>query len=283
MQTDKLLLAATINHKAMFQKGSRELSLSFFPGRDLANVPEICASTLYDARKDFQIEKGENDRSLADEEVRCVWEATERSRMVLKNKLFVKLCLAYGCRNGELRTSKKTQFNFETMEWTIPRKQHKTGKKVRKPIVRPILEEFRPLIEEAMALSPDSEYLFTNEGSNKPMGKGSPLQLPYNIMQWLRRHRKIQMEHWSIHSLRKTARTNFSSLTTPHIAERMVGHELPKSWRVYDQYPYLEEMAKAYRAWWERLMRIVGTHPVERECSFSAFSQAATSSVAQRL
>lgn len=239
-------------------------------------------SELY-AKEDFQIEKGENDRALADDEVRHVWEAIEQSRMALKNKLFMKLCLIYGCRNGELRMSKKSQFNFESMEWTIPRKQHKTGKKVRKPIVRPILEEFKPLIEQAMALSADSEYVFTNAGSNKPMGKGSPLQLPYNLMQWLRRHKKIEMEHWSVHSLRKTARTNFSALTTPHIAERMLGHELPKSWRVYDQYPYLEEMTQAYRAWWERLMKMVGVYPAVRERTFSTSSHAAISSVDQRL
>lgn len=51
MRTDKLLLPVITNHKAMFQKGSREVSLPFFPSCNLADVPEICASTLDDARK----------------------------------------------------------------------------------------------------------------------------------------------------------------------------------------------------------------------------------------
>jgi hypothetical protein len=59
------------------------------------------------------------------------------------------------------------------------------------------------------------------------MGKSAPLALPYNIMQWLRRHEEYEMKHWSIHDLRKTARTNFSTLTEPHIAEIMLGHKLP--------------------------------------------------------
>lgn len=37
----------------------------------------------------------------------------------------------------------------------------------------------------------------------------------------LRRHSKFEMEHWSVHDLRRTARTNFATLTEPHIAEIM--------------------------------------------------------------
>ena len=85
------------------------------------------------------------------------------------------------------------------------------------------------------------------------MGTGAPLQLPYNIMQWLRRHEKYEMAHWSVHDLRKTARTNFSTLTEPHIAEIMLGHKLPGSWQVYDQYDYLPEQKEAYSAWCKRL------------------------------
>ena len=89
------------------------------------------------------------------------------------------------------------------------------------------------------------------------MGQGAPLALPYNIRQWLRRHKDYEMAHWSIHDLRKTARTNFSTLTDPHIAEIMLGHRLPGSWQVYDFYDYLPEQKMAYQAWWERLMGIV--------------------------
>lgn len=93
------------------------------------------------------------------------------------------------------------------------------------------------------------------------MGTGAPLALPYNIMQWLRRHERYEMQHWSIHDLRKTARTNFSTLTEPHIAEIMLGHRLPGTWQVYDHYDYLPEQAKAYAAWTQRLAALVKTCP----------------------
>lgn len=38
----------------------------------------------------------------------------------------------------------------------------------------------------------------------------------------------------------------------------MLGHALPKIWRTYDKYDYLEEQAKAYSAWVSKLESIWG-------------------------
>ncbi len=212
------------------------------------------------AKEDFQVDKTEEEtRSLSDEEVRYVWKALQRSRMAPKNRVFLKLCLFFGCRNGEMRKSKKSHFDLVNMVWTVPPENHKLGKKTGKSILRPIIPEAVPLIHEAFALSSGTEYVFTNVGTDEPMGKGAPLQLPYNVMQWLRRHEKYEMEHWSVHVLRKTARTNFSTLTElAHIAELMLGHKLPKPWRLYDGHKYLAEQAVVYAAWWRRLQSITG-------------------------
>ncbi len=210
------------------------------------------------AKEDLQIKKGVGTRSLSPEEINLVWLALEKSRMSAKNKLYIKLCLFYGCRNGELRLSEKSHFDFEERVWTIPADNHKLGKATGKPLLRPIIPEIEPLLREALALSANGKYLFNNSGTNEPMGQGAPIALPYNIMQWLRRHKNYEMEHWSLHDLRKTARTNLSTLTEPHIAEIMLGHKLPGSWQVYDHYDYLPEQAKAYKAWWKRLMETVG-------------------------
>lgn len=209
------------------------------------------------AREDLQIKKMAGSRSLSDEEVVRVWRAIEQSRMATKNKLFIKLCLIYGCRNGELRASEKEHFDFEKRVWTIPPENHKLGKTTGKPLLRPITPEIEVLLRQGMALSDKSNFVFTNSGSKEQMGTGAPLALPYNIMQWLRRHERYEMAHWSIHDLRKTARTNFSTLTEPHIAEIMLGHRLPGTWQVYDHYDYLPEQAKALSAWMARLNALV--------------------------
>jgi integrase len=209
------------------------------------------------AKEDLQVRSVPRARSFSDEEVRLVWKAIDHSRIALKNKLFLRLCLLFGCRNGELRISEKSHFNLKKKIWTVPPENHKLGKTSGKALLRPIIPEAEILIKEAMALSDDNPYLFTNAGTREPMGVGAPLQLPYNIMQWLRRHEKFEMEHWSVHDLRKTARTNWSTLTDPHIAEIMLGHRLPGDWQVYDHYDYLAEQKTAYAAWWERLMALV--------------------------
>jgi len=140
------------------------------------------------AKEDLQIKKGVGTRSLSDEEIRLVWLALENSRMSAKNKLYVKLCLIYGCRNGELRLSEKTHFDFEKMVWTIPTENHKLGKASSKPLLRPIIPEIEPLIKEAMALSGNGRHLFNNNGTNKPMGQSAPLALPGGLKKIMNRY-----------------------------------------------------------------------------------------------
>lgn len=61
-----------------------------------------------------------------------------------------------------------------------------------------------------------------------------------------------------MHDLRRTARSNFSKFTEPHVAEIMLGHKLPGVWQVYDQYDYLEEQREAYQKWFDHLQDITG-------------------------
>ncbi|QFT53561.1 site-specific integrase [Microbulbifer sp. THAF38] len=229
------------NAKQMLKWGVRRRLITSNP---IANI---------NATEDLRIKKGTGTRSLSPDEISMMWQALEHSRMAPKNKIFLKLCLFYGCRNGELRVSEKQHFDFEKRIWTVPPANHKMGKSTKKPLLRPITPEIEPLLKEAFLLSGESKHLFNNSGSDKPMGQGAPLALPYNLMQWLRRHRDYEMKHWSVHDLRKTARTNFSELTEPHIAEIMLGHKLPGQWQVYDHYDYLKEQREAYTKWWERL------------------------------
>jgi len=139
-------------------------------------------SDIY-AKGDLNIQKRSTDRCLSDEELKMLWLAVNNSRMTPKNKLFVKLCLLYGCRNGELRQARKSDFDFEAKVWTIPPENHKLGKKSGKPLKRPITPLIESMLEEAFELSADSEFVFTNDGTNDVMGVRAPLAIPYNIMQ----------------------------------------------------------------------------------------------------
>lgn len=133
------------------------------------------------AKEDLQIKKLPGSRMLSGDEIARLWRAIERSRMAAKNRLFLKLCLIYGCRNGELRQAEKTHFDFARGVWTVPAGNHKLGHATGKPLLRPITPEIAPLIKDAMALSQGSRYLFTNTGSDEAMGTSAPLALPRGL------------------------------------------------------------------------------------------------------
>lgn len=207
--------------------------------------------------QDLNIHRKVGKRSLNDEEIRLVFWAMDETRLWPKTKYLIELLLFYGCRIGELRLAKITDFDFQKMVWTVPPENHKTGSKTDKPILRPIIPEIVPLLKAAM-LHSRGEYLFTLRREARPMNDRAHVDIPFRLIDWLNAApRKKKMPHWSIHDLRKTARTNWSSLTRQqHVAEIMLGHKLPGVWQVYDHYDYLPEQAEIYKAWWYRLQQI---------------------------
>ena len=88
------------------------------------------------------------------------------------------------------------------------------------------------------------------------MGRSGPTDTPYNFMQFARKNYKVEMDHWSMHDLRRTARTNFSAFTSRDVAELMVGHVMPGEQGTYDYYDYQKEMSKAYKKWWKKLSNL---------------------------
>lgn len=205
------------------------------------------------AKSDLNIQKNKKDRVLDDDEIKMLFIALYESRISYRNRLFVELCLMFGCRNGELRKSKKTDFDFDKKIWTVPVKINKVGKKTGRKIIRPILPEMEELLREAMSLN-KTDYLFVS--GTEPISHSVPLSLPYNLMQYLRSKYKYEMKHWSMHDLRRTARTNFSSFTSPNIAEIMLGHSLPGEQSTYDYYDYIPEQTEAYAKWLKKLAEI---------------------------
>lgn len=216
-----------------------------------------------DGKTDLHIERKTAVRPLSDEELYYVWQALESSRISPKNKVMVKLLMAYACRVGELRLACKSEFDLVRNVWTVPAEHHKIGRITKKPLHRPITADHRVLLDEAMKLSVGSTFLFTNDKTGQRLGSRAHLSLPYEIQKWVWKHHNVVMKHWSTHDFRGTARTRFSKLTLPHVAEKMLGHKLSGVWEVYDHHDYVEEQAEAYRKWWALLMTIVTEAPTQ--------------------
>lgn len=211
--------------------------------------------------RDFGIQKKMGERTLTRKEIAIVWRAMEDSRLIERNKILFKLCLFWGCRVGELRLSEVQHFDFEEGVWTIPWENHKTGTKSKKPLIRPIIPEIVPLLSRAIALAP-GKYVFSRY-ADSAMSPSFHLSISANLVKFMLKAYKEQVPHFTVHDLRRTARTNFSDLADPHIAEIMLGHKLPGVWSVYDKHNYLDEMRNAYSKWWARLMSIIEPDVIE--------------------
>lgn len=205
--------------------------------------------------RDFGIKKGIGKRTLERKEIAMVWMAIDDSRLMERNKLLLKLLLFFACRLSELRLAKESDFDFVEGVWTVPPENHKTGRQTGQPLLRPIIPEIVPLLQRAMDIAP-GEFVFSGR-KDGPMPEGNHLSITANLRQFMLKAYHENVPHFTVHDLRRTARTNFSELADPIVAEKMLGHALPGVLGVYDKYQYMDEMREAYGKWWARLMSII--------------------------
>lgn len=209
--------------------------------------------------QDLGVVKHQGERVLSNNELRVLFALIDAPNYNPRNALIIKLALLFGCRIGELLKAKMADFDFTKGIWTVPPENHKTGRKSKKPIIRPIIPAAEELIKTAKKLSQGSDYLFT-------LSKNKTLCVQCHTVFITALSKKMASRfenytHWSIHDLRKTMRTGVAELTQPHVAEIMLGHKLPGVWQVYDKHIYLEEQREAYERWWNKVNQIVYPSP----------------------
>jgi integrase len=141
--------------------------------------------------------------------------------MTEKNRIYIKLLLLLGGRKGELIEAEKTHFDLRSGIWTVPIEVRKMGEQIGAPILRPLIKPAIQLIDLAMQMS-KSNYLFPVDG--RAATNGFDTTIPYNVRVWASRYHGTEMEHWSMHDLRRTMRTRMSAITTkPTLASREIG------------------------------------------------------------
>ncbi|MDE9483734.1 tyrosine-type recombinase/integrase [Xenorhabdus bovienii] len=228
---------------------------------NLTPLSDVISSDLggKDTDTEIDINTEEGERTLSEDELVILFQLINAPKYNPRNALIIKLSLLFGCRISELLKAKIADFDCEKNIWIVPPRNHKTGRKSKKPIIRPIIPKAKELIEQAKILNHRSEYLFTVSG-DKPFARGSHVQIVRVLNKKMARNLSDHT-HWSIHDLRRTMRTGVSELTAPHVAEIMIGHKLPGIWQVYDKHTYLNEQREAYERWWDKLTKIVSRPP----------------------
>jgi integrase len=111
----------------------------------------------------------------------------------------IKLCLATAQRVGEIAGMRRDELDLERRLWSLPGSRTKNANPHTVPLSALAIE----IIEEALADEGKSAFVFPSDGGSIP---------PHAVAKTITRGQKrIGIEHWSAHDLRRTALTRWPS------------------------------------------------------------------------
>jgi integrase len=168
-------------------------------------------------------------RALSQKELATLFNAMEHAGASFgrDNELAVKLLLALACRKMELFAAKWSEFDFNSKTWHIPAERTKTAEARELQLAEPVIA----WLEELKVRACNSEQVFPARRTSKRFAHVSP-DTTWAALQSL----EHGLEPFTIHDLRRTARTLMSELGVPFdVAEKILGHRLPGTAAIYDR------------------------------------------------
>lgn len=181
-------------------------------------------------------------RALSRPEITRLFEAMRQTQSLgPMNYHTIKLLLLLAVRKQELTTARVSEFDLEEGLWRLPATRGKT----KTAITIPLSASAVASIKELIRLNCSSSYLL-------PARKSQEGMLPHiapctlNIAMSAVMANLPDLEPFTIHDLRRTARTQLAALgIKPHISERCLNHKLRGVEGVYDVHDYLPERRAA--------------------------------------
>ncbi len=189
-------------------------------------------------------------RVLDDAEIRLVWKVASKTPVF---GAFLQLALLTGQRRTKISTMRWDQIT-RSGEWTIPAapREKGTGRKL----------QLSPLAMEILRSQPrenGNPFVFPGRDRNgKPTSIAGYSDLKERFDRSVAACAGYTPPNWTIHGLRRTARTSLSRCKVPREISRMVlGHALPGVDGIYDQYSYWDDKADALQRLSERIEAIL--------------------------
>jgi integrase len=178
-------------------------------------------------------------RTLSDDELRRIWQATERKGAF---PALVRFLLLTGARLQEAARLPKSEISADG--WLLPAERNKVKRELLRPLSAAALAVIndRPVVDRC-------DYVFTADG-RRPLRSFS------------RAKRLLQANSgtadWRIHDLRRTARSLMSraGVISEH-AEQCLGHVVGGVRGTYDRYDYYNEKRDAFARLAAQIERIV--------------------------
>lgn len=184
------------------------------------------------------------ERALSSDELAALLKAMRETPTLGRvNELSFKLLLALCVRKGELVAARWDEFDFEASAWRLPASRTKTSAALEIPLAPQVVE----WLQELRVFAAGSEYVLP--ARRIVAGQRFPHISPDTLNVALGR---VQhgLEHFTIHDMRRTARTQLAALGVPReVAERALNHKLRGVEGIYNRYDYLKERRVALAQW----------------------------------
>jgi integrase len=185
-------------------------------------------------------------RMLDDDEIRDVWHALEAANTPACYPAYIRTLLLTAQRRDEVARMSWQEIKEDS--WIIPAERYKTG-----------IENVVPLTDAVLQLLGErrkARFVFTSRGGKVPFSGFSKAKaaLDEAIAQRRKEARRPAMSPWTVHDLRRTARSLMSRAgVSTDVAERVLGHKIAGVRGVYDRHEYAAEKRDAL----ERLAALV--------------------------
>ena len=150
----------------------------------------------------------------------------------------MKLLLVLACRKMELFAAEWVEFDLATNKlWRIPASKTKSGEARELPLPTVVID----WLKELQARACGSDYVFPARRRSKRFKHVSP-DTTWHALRKL----KHGLEHFTIHDLRRSARSLMADLSIPFdVAEKILGHKLPGVAAIYDRGGSLKQQRAA--------------------------------------
>jgi integrase len=186
-------------------------------------------------------------RVLADDEIRDLFAALDEITEPACYPAFVKILLLTATRRNEAADMSTMELDGDL--WTIPAARYKT----KLDHVVPLSADAAKLIRAQAPKKPskNAHFVFSTTNGEKSFSGFSKAktELDKAIAKIREREGREPMESWTLHDLRRTARSLMSRAKVPtDHAERALGHVMGGVRETYDRHEYLDEKRAAFDA-----------------------------------
>jgi integrase len=211
----------------------------------------------FSARLDAGGKEDSRTRALTNDELSALFSAIRKEASFGgDNLMLVRLLLALCVRKGELLGARWPEFDLDGKSsagpiWRLPAERSKTGVPLDIPLVPQVVEWLRAV----KTLSAGSEWVFPARRRDARSKIETVGRDTLNVA--LTRLDTSKIEPFTVHDLRRTARTHLAALgVAPHVAELCLNHKPRGVGAIYDRHSYFAERRAALESWTDLLVQL---------------------------